>query len=222
MRPPKTRVDVAMIAHAKRTWVISGCAETVINVSHGVIPEEAPQTREKTVFTSEEVRSFWKRPGSVIPQPIDMDFWRPADTDRRSLLFYSYRSPDALGLDAVADKLGLEFRFLTNATPDEAREAMQSAAVCFASGRAALESMACDAPTVICDHRDYNGGPLCEIDMDRARFTNYSGRGGVSPSLEMLETAALQAIETQRPREYCAQWHEAGAVTEKLMQAALC
>lgn len=216
-RLPKTRFDYAIVANAAKTWQGGCLAERVVNVSHGVIPEERPHPNWRAAFTSEEVRKHWGRSGALLPQPIDLDFWTPDEGPRDGLLFYSYRSESDLGLAETAERLGLRFTHIRRAGCDNARDEMRRSAVVFASGRAALEAMATGAPTVICDHRDYNGGPLLEPDLEKAAQRNYSGRGGVDPASVDLVAIAEAAMLTQTPREYVEKNHDYRKVADKLL-----
>lgn len=219
MRLPSERFDLCLLANASKAYLAAKAARKAVNICHGVIAEEKPFGDLPVVYTSEEIRDHWRRPGPIVPQPIDMEFWSPDDSRRDLLLFYSYRSPESLGLERTAEALGLRFVWIKSATHETARAAMRQSAICFASGRAALEAMACNAPTVVCDWRDYNGGPLMQDDLEQAARRNYSGRGGVDPRAADLVEIARRTIEAQRPRDYVEARHEAKAVADALLKA---
>lgn len=212
----RAKCDLGFISHAKKTASASALCRRSWWVSHGIIPDERPPN-SRVIFTSEDVRSYWNGEGPIVRQPIDLDFWRPGDGKRTLFLFYSYRAPDAFCLPDVAARLGLEFRRLSDATPEEARAYMRDAALVCASGRAALEAMACGAPTLICDNRPYNGGPLFDGDIMHACRANYSGRGGIAPTTDEIERAAASAMATQRPREFVAEHHDAARIVDRLL-----
>jgi len=218
--PRRGGFDIGIIANCRHTTVIAAYCENTLNVTHGVIDDEEPDARFRIVATSEEVRDFWSSNATVIRQPVDLDFWRPGGERKKILTLYSYRAQDDFGAAKAARLLGFEFRWVRGVDYAEARAALQESAVVCASGRAALEAMACDAPTLICDWRDYNGGPLLCGDLDDAMRRNYSGRGGGKPDAPSIAFGALLAMETQKPREHVERHHDADKVAEELM--ALC
>lgn len=214
----RAKFDIGILAHARRTAVLSALCRRVAWISHGVIAEEEPPKGGKIFYTSEDVRDRWARAGGVVVrQPIDLSFWTPSEERRSTLVFYSYRAPDACGLDNLADALGLEFRWLKDAKPEQARATLRGAALVCASGRAALEAMACGAPTLILDHRPYNGGPLVEPDLEKAMRANYSGRGGFDPASIDLVPIARAAMATQFPRAYVAEHHDVEIVADEML-----
>lgn len=216
---PEHRFDLGVFAHGPRTIAAAPLCKRLALVSHGIIDEERPDGPGIKIFTSEEVRDFWKGVGPVLRQPIDLEFWTPDySRPRNTLVFYSYRANRVFSLDRLARRLGLEFVWLKNVEAQAAHSCLQGAAVVCASGRAALEAMACDAPTMICDWRDYNGGPLVCPNMDKAREHNYSGRGGVSPVDIDMEQLARETMKLQRPREYVIAHHNARRITMELLR----
>ena len=142
------RYDVGIIANAGATRRAIGRCDRHVNISHGIVDDEMPGDG-RLICTSAEVADRWGG-GVVINQPIDTDYWYDAGEDRRGLVFYSYRAPDAFSLPAVADALGVPFLWLRNVRHSQARKVLRRAALVCASGRAALEAMACGAPTLIC------------------------------------------------------------------------
>ena len=218
---PQERFELGIFAHRRVTKYAMPLCETISFVSHGVIDEEAPGDG-LTFYTSEEVAAYWKADGPIIRQPIDLTFWKPKpEPKRKTLVFYSYRAKGCFGLDALSTALGLEFVWLRDVEAQEARSVLQDAALVCASGRASIEAMACNAPTIICDWRDYNGSPLICQDMDKARAHNYSGRGGVQPDVFDVEQFARETMAFQRPREYVENYHDAEKVTKELLAACL-
>lgn len=209
--------DVGLLSNIRATSAAARWCDRPVVVSHGVIPEEKPNWRFVTACTSEEVRTHWNVRGPVIRQPIDLAFWRDGDGSRRNLVFYSYRAPSVFGLDDLARRLRLDFVWLKDVDFDGARTALQGAALVAASGRAALEAMACGAPTMICDHRPYNGGPLVDMDMMRAMRANYSGRGGVSPDSIDLYQFARETMALQAPRAHVEAHHDSGVIAEEFL-----
>lgn len=220
---PQKRVDVGILANTESTGVAAGFCDQVLQISHGVVAAERPHLDAKTAFTSEEVRAFWDGRGEIIPQPIDLDFWRPDERPRDTLLFYSYRAPSSLGLEAAAEGMGLKFVWARDESAESARELMRSAAVVCASGRAALEAMACGAKTLVCDWRPYNAGPLVCQDFDTARRNNYSGRGGVDvASVDMLALLMETQARDDDPRAYVRRFHDARTVADLIMSQVAC
>src|SRR5688500_11603206 len=185
---PGGRFDVGLIANAGDTGVVTEKCDRALVVCHGIIPAEAPPAGVPVVFTSEGVRAHWDGTGRVIRQPIDLEFWSPGGDRAAGLVRYSYRG----GLPWLADvsaSLGLPYRHLRGVTPEQARDVLRNAACVLASGRAAVEAMACGVPVVICDHRSAYQGPLLDMDTMDARKRNYSGRGGTEPTPESVGRA---------------------------------
>lgn len=215
---PDGRFDVGVISNAQRTSRVKKRCDRVLGVSHGIIAEEKPSPAIKTLFTSEEVKQYWAGDGNIIRQPIDLRFWNPVGRDPKKLaVFYSYRSATNLHLETDAEALGLSFLRVNNVTHLEARDYMRQASVVFASGRAALEAMACGAPTVILDHRGYNGSALCSDGLDEARRYNYSGRGGFRPRAGDGARLAKVAMAEQKPRKYVEQHHDVAVIATQLL-----
>lgn len=208
--------DLGIVANWKLCDLPSGMCRRIVNVSHGIIPDEAPMPNGDVRFVSEGVRGYWGVSGPIIRQPIDLGFWRPTGARRSGVVRYSYRGSKTLCADA-AKRLGEPYRHVRDATPDEAREILAGAAVVFASGRAALESMACGAPTVICDHRSAYQGPLMDTDLERQMRNSYSGRGGVTPTLREMVSAAERAIEAGSRRSWIEAHHDARCITGELI-----
>lgn len=192
MALPCERFDLGIFANTRYTRPAMKLCNRTLVVSHGIIPDEQPTGGDACAFTSEEVRDRWGMDGPVIRQPIDLRFWKPAPARRIYLTQFSYRGK----LDFVprmASDMGLKYRHIHNSTPREARDILRQSACVLATGRAALEAMACGAPTVICDHRSQYQGPLMDTDIEHAMMHNYSGRGGMVPTLENVREAIMNA-----------------------------
>lgn len=183
-------------------------------VCHGIIPAEKPPARD-VAFTSEEVREFWKGDGQIIRQPVDLGFWYPKDCKKDMLVRFSYRR----GLDmvpAIATSMGLRFCHVSNATQPQAREVIHQAACVLATGRGAVEAMACGVPVVICDDRTYQG-PFLDPDPIGAMQRNYSGRGGVTPNEQNVRQAIEAAIAGGSLRAHVEAHHDARAIVQQIL-----
>jgi hypothetical protein len=212
---PTGQFDVGVFANINCTFhAVKFCRKRIF-VTHGVVEDEAPRTTHNdTFYTSEEVCAFWKGEPRIFRQPIDLDFWKPDKNERDGLVFYSYRAPSEFALPALAEKLGLKFTWLKDVSQEVARKHLQRATLVCASGRAALEAMACGAPTMICDYRPYNNQPLVCADLDKARRYNYSGRGGAAVQGFDLHHLAMVTLQSQMPRMYVSAHHDASAITD--------
>ena len=217
-RKPEKRFDVGVISNVQKTSRALDWCEWAVTVSHGIVDEEKPDSNYMALSTSDEVRERWKIRGPVLAQPIDLRFWRPKEGKKRKLVFYSYRAQGVFDLDKVAGALGLEFLWLKNVDAKAARFHLQNAALVAASGRAALEAMACDAPTMICDWRPYNGAPLICQNLDIARRHNYSGRGGVDPAKIDIAQFGRETMAFQQPRKYIETHHDSVNIATDLME----
>lgn len=215
--PAPAPCDLGVLANWTLTGHLQSLCRRVVNVSHGIIPPEAPGPADVTVYVSEGVRAHWRGAGEILRQPIDLAFWTPGESPRqREAVRFSYRHTETPCAEAAA-ALGLSYRHLCNVTPAEARAALRSAGVVFASGRAALEAMACGAPVVICDHRASYQGPLMDTDLGRQMANSYSGRGGWTPTPGGLVKAAREALPR---RDWVETHHDAARVVDRLLCAA--
>lgn len=194
--------DLGIVANIKITRpVLNFCRDSVC-VSHGIIDAEKPQAvANRYLFVSEGVRDHWGMEGGIIRQPIDLEFWTPGDEPRDFLTRYSYRTAPIHG-ERVAESLGLPYVHMKGVTHEQARDQIRRSACVFATGRAALEAMACGAPVVIYDHRSSYQGPLMGICYQREMQNSYSGRGGIDPTLEHVTLMARTAMP-------CRAWVEA-------------
>lgn len=213
---PAGQFDVGIIANAGDTGVALEKCDRVLAVCHGIIPAEHPPAGVPVAYTSEGVRAHWGGDGPIIRQPIDLEFWSPAEVERRFLTRFSYRR----GLDflpRVAMGLGLPFRHVASLHHFDARAILRSSACVLATGRAALEAMACAVPVVICDHRSAYQGPLLDPDTLGAMQRNYSGRGGIPAGVANVAAAVRQAMAAGSLRAHVEQHHDARRVTDQLM-----
>ena len=216
---PAGRFDAGVVANVPHTRAALARCGRVLVVSHGIIPDEGP-AGERVAYTSEGVRDRWKGAGPILRQPIDLAFWTQTDAPRRFLTRFSYRR----GLDflpALAKRMGLQFRHVADLPPLDARAALRESAVVLATGRAALEAMACGAPVVICDNRKYQG-PLLDPDTLGAMARNYSGRGGVVPTPANVAEAVQRAMGAGSLRSHVEAHHDARAVTQQILEAMAC
>lgn len=211
---PSSTYDLGILAHWRDTRGLLKRCERVVTVSHGIIAAEEPGPSAR--YTSEEVREYWARRGPIVRQPIDLEYWRPARRRRRYLVRFSYRGGLAF-VPGLAEELGLEYIHVANKTPAEVREILQQAAVVLATGRAALEAMACGIPTVICDHRAAYQGPLIDTDLKGAMTRNYSGRGGMIARPENVREAVQAALEAGNMRAHVERYHDSRAIAASLL-----
>lgn len=206
--------DLGIVANYQDTRPVLRLCKRHLSVCHGIVPPEKPPV-QSVAFTSEEVRDFWQGLGPIIRQPIDLDFWRPGRAQRNRLVRFSYRAGLPF-VPAIAEALGLEYTHLAEASPEQCRTALQEAACVLATGRAALEAMACGAPVVICDDRPYQG-PLMDLDTLGAMRRNYSGRDGVIPDQASVTAAIEAAMAIGGLRFHVAQHHDAATITDALL-----
>lgn len=212
--------DLGILANWNDVKPIVRRCEQHLTVCHGIIEAEQPPKNDRVVYTSEGVRDYWKREGLIVRQPIDLDFWCPKDAQRRYLTRFSYRS--GLGfLPDVARDMGLEFQHVRNVSHERAKECLRQSACVLATGRAALEAMACGVPVVLCDHRSSYQDALLDADILGAMSQNYSGRGGITPTRTNVRLAAVEATEVGSLREHVERYHDVRNVTEELLKVAL-
>lgn len=215
---PEGRFGFGILANWMHTEGVSGLCDRFVAMSHGIIPEERPPSGWDVVFTSEGVRDHWRMDGRIIRQPINLGFWSgPGSRDRRGLVRYSYRSGLSWLSDVAAD-IGMSFTHARNFSHAKARVLLSSAACVLASGRAALEAMACGAPVVICDHRSTYQGALMDLDTRGAMTRNYSGRGGIEPTRQNVRDAVTAAMLRGGDVDHVRTHHDARRIVKELLQ----
>jgi hypothetical protein len=219
---PEGRFDLGIIANAEYTLPALDRCQSVVNVSHGIIPAEKPLDGVPLLFTSEGVREFWGKDGGIIRQPIDLAFWQP---DRRAyrcgFVRYSYRA--GLGfLRPLSSQFAQPFNHISWVTPEHARTWMQNGVLVFASGRAALEAAACGAAVVVCDYRRSYQGPLAAMLGEQQMLNNYSGRGGVEANPITVRDLIIQALKTDGSwwRYWVEQHHDARIIANQILETA--
>ena len=210
--------DLGIIANTTDTSkALNQCTRYLV-ICHGIIPAERP-AGQKVAFTSEQVRDHWKGAGPIIRQPIDLDFWSPIEPDRKYLTRFSYRSGLSF-VPVLAKSLGLHPFHLRNADQKRARDIVRQSACVIATGRAALEAMACGVPVVICDHRSSYQKPLFDPDTTGSMKRNYSGRGGVRPTLDNIKQAVKDAMAAGSMRQHVEDYHNVQDIVDDLLEAA--
>jgi len=211
--------DFGIFANVADTYPVMQFCKKTVAVCHGIIEAEKPGHGDVQLFTSEEVREYWKGVGNIINQPIDMNFWSPADAQKIFVTRFSYRK----GLNfvpSVASVLNLKYIHVRNSSPREVRDILRQSAVVLATGRAALEAMAVGCPVVVADHRRaYQPALMHTGDMESARLENYSGRGGTEPNMINVLKACRDAIKTGSLRAYVEQHHDVRTITKQLLAA---
>lgn len=212
---PSGGFDLGVFANLRHTGEMARKCHRLICVSHGIIPDEEPGQARCRLFVSEGVMAHWGMTGGILRQPIDLGFWKDMCLPREGAIRFSYRKSETLCALAAAG-LGMDYRHVFSADPATARRELCRAELVFASGRAALEAMACGAPTVIYDHRSAYQGPLMDTDLYRQMANSYSGRGGICPTINDLIDAASAA---KPAREWAQEHHDARRVVDQLLEA---
>lgn len=215
--PPGPQFDLGIFAHWAETSHLMPLCKRWVNISHGPIaPEKPGREADRVLFTSEGVRDHWGVEGDIIRQPIDLSFWSPVQARRIYLTRHSYRH--GLGfVPGIASRLNLKFKHISKAAYRSVRETLRESAVVLATGRAALEAMACGCAVVICDHRHQYQDALLDPDTLGAMERNYSGRGGVTPTPENIETAIRHALKIGSLRSHVERHHDAKAIAKQLL-----
>lgn len=211
---PDERFDLGVLANERYTRCLSEICDQTIGVSHGIINDEAPLGGfDRYLYVSENVRDRWDGQDHIIRQPIDLEFWHDAGRVRTNAVRYSYRrSPTHC--EPVSEVMGLHYQQVTDAPHEKARDILQQAELVFATGRAALEAMACGARVVIYDNREYQA-PLLDMNLERQMGYSYSGRGGSTPTLKNVVEAALSA---EARRDWVEEHHDVRKVVEVLLK----
>jgi len=217
---PHGRFDLGIIANWCDSGHLAALCDKTISVSHGIIEPEKPGPADVQLFTSEKGHEYWKGNGDIIRQPISTDFWSPVDCEKKYLTRFSYRA--GLGfVPQIAQSMGLEYRHVRSETPEAARDILRQSAVALCTGRAALEAMAVGVPVVICDHRRGYMPPLMDIDTLGSAARNYSGRGGIEPTMLNVLKACRDAIKTGSLRAHVERHHDVRDITNQLLKSGV-
>jgi len=214
MRLDGVPFDLGILANGRLTAPVAARCARVVECCHGFLHGDAPHGNlGRLVYVSESTRDRWGTLGGIVRQPIDLTFWRPAEcTERSGAVRYSYRNTPT-HCEAAAKALGMGYRQVGGVGYHAAREALQGAALVFASGRAALEAMACGAPTVIYDNRSTYQAAM--LDTEWRPEQNYSGRGGIeNPTKAQVIEAARAA---QSGRAWVKAHHDARQIVAELL-----
>ena len=220
-RPLNGRYDLGIIQHVKHTAAVAGLCDKSVQICHGIIDEEKPgDCCDIVAYVSEGVRDHWQGAGPIIRQPIDLDFWKPQGVERNGgAVRFSYRTNTLPHAKETANELGMAYKQIRSATPEQARDELSRAQLVFATGRAALEAMACGAPVCIYDHRSAYQGPLLgppELYMNAQQ--SYSGRGGYEPNGCALMVRVQEILQRkQSPRDWVIAHHDARKITKDLL-----
>jgi len=210
---PNEQYDLGIFANLKYTKRLLQYAHRSVLVSHGIIEDEKPQDCTDVVMcVSEGVRSHWGLFCDIVRQPIDLKFWSDTGNLREPVVRYSYRTAP---IKVPADCLHVKDK-----THEQARDILRSAKCVYATGRAALESMACGAPTIIYDHRQaYQGALLGPPDLPTNMQNSYSGRGGFIPTHAEVAQRTQQAIEEGSQRSWVEQHHDSLKIAQQILNA---
>lgn len=210
------RAELGVFANWRHVERFADRCDRVIPICHGIVDDETPAPG--SWFTSEEVRDHWRGSGPIIRQPIDLSWWAPGGHPERMIVRYAARG-GLEWLPDLADLMGYEFTHASGMSHWNARQLLWRADCVIASGRCAVEAMACGAPVVVCDERHYQG-PLMDADPFGAMHRNYSGRGGVAPDEESLRAAILRAMDRRHLfRAHAELHHDASAVARQILEA---
>lgn len=217
--PPLGGFDFGIINNVGDTnRAFAWCKKTLV-VSHGIIPAERPPDAGNVAFTSEEIRSHWNGDGPIIRQPIDLRFWTPKTTIPLYGTRFSYRGGLRF-VPTLAKRVGMRYYHLRSQGEESVRNVLQKSAFVLATGRAALEAMACDVPVVLCDHRSAYQGPLMDLDIEHAMTRNYSGRGGIVPTPENTLDAIAASMTARGMRNHVEQHHDVREIVDQLVEFA--
>ena len=121
----------------------------------------------------------------------------------------------------IAQAMEMSYRHLRDHDELRARACVQKSACVLATGRAALEAMSCDVPVVLCDHRSAYQKPLMDLDIESAMTRNYSGRGGITPTIQNVRTAIESAMSSATMREHVLKHHDVVNIVDQLLDAVL-
>lgn len=222
------RFDLGIFAHLDDTREMLDRCDEAIAISHGIVEPERPRPDlvDRTFYVSEEVLRYWGGDEAIDPivrQPIDLRFWCPSDgvPVRDVVTRFSYRRPEFVGPRAAA-RVGHEYVHLRGGSNEQIRDALRSSRVVMATGRAAIETMACGTPVVFYDHRaEYMPPTLSTDDVAVQMAHSYSGRGPGSiagPGVASLVRAMQAAVDVAGlERDWVKTNHDSRAVVEGLL-----
>jgi len=212
------RFDLGILSNIEITNHLRALCNKTTLISHGIIPAEKPDNScDKLLFVSEGVRDHWKMKGGIIRQPIDLDFWKPKNNVKSLVSRFSYRQGET-HCQSVAAAMGMTYAHIKNHTPENARKFIRQSAVVFATGRAALESMACGVPVVIYDHRKAYQEPLMGTSYLQQMNHSYSGRGGITPTKEQLQERVEHCIKAGSKRNWIKYHHDSKKIVKELIK----
>ena len=207
--------DLGLIANVGDTKRAKAYCRNTLTICHGIIPAENP-LGGRVAFTSEGVRDHWGGQGAVLRQPIDLAFWSPGPGTKEYLTRFSYRGGLRF-ISSLARELKFEYRHVRDLESRAVREILRQSACVLATGRAALEAMACGAPVVLCDHRSAYQGPLMDLDIEGAATRNYSGRGGITPTVHTVREAIKSSIKQGSRRQHVEANHNVVDIVDQIL-----
>lgn len=206
----KEKYDLGIFANLKFTAGAVPFCKSVKFISHGIISDE--RGGNGWFFTSEEVRGKFK--GEILRQPIDLSFWSSVDCEKKYLTQFSYRS-ELPWIDHLAEEFGLEPIRVFNSSKSDVRDILQRSKVVMATGRAAVEAMACGCCVVIADNRPYQG-PLLDFDVVGSMTRNYSGRGGVDITVDRMRVAIAESLGRGQMIDHVRRHHDVKDIADQL------
>lgn len=209
---PRVKFDFGIFANLMHTAPAERLCRRVVKVSHGIIADE--RGGRDYLATSEEVREKWGCAG-IVRQPLDLGFWSPGAEPRTLLTRHSYRQGLQF-LPSVANDLGLGFTHLRQETQEMVRDTLRQSLVVVATGRAAVEAMACGAAVVIADDRPYQG-PLLDPDTEGSMARNYSGRGGRPATRSEVQLGISRALDRGSLRAHADCHHNVRDIVKNLL-----
>lgn len=212
------RYDVAILSNFGHVGHYRNAAHRSVIISHGIVSDECGD--QCNAFTSEEVARHWGRSNArIVRQPIDLEFWSP-NCSRDPSLIVRYANRGGLGFAEDALK-GCDYVHVHDTDHLTARRWLRRAGCVIATGRAAVEAMACGAPVVFCDDRPYQGPLMHRSTLWHAMKTNYSGRGGTVPNRETLREEVESAIGNgDLYRDFAKSFHDVRKIAPRLLEMA--
>ena len=213
-----SKYDLGIFSNIELTRnAVEHCKESVL-ISHGIIDAEKPDNScDRLMFVSEGVRDHWKMDGDIIRQPIDLEFWKPNNNIVPSMVNrFSYRNGNTHCFQTSVE-LNRTYGHIQNHNAKNCRHFLWRSLVVFATGRAALEAMACGVPTVIYDHREAYQPALMGENLNDEMKNSYSGRSGYTPSAEQVLAKTKEAIKQTNWREWVAKHHDVKQIVSQLL-----